>query len=49
VVGAPEVRSALAKEGADPAGNSAEAFGAFIAAEKQRLGELIRHAKVPMQ
>jgi tripartite-type tricarboxylate transporter receptor subunit TctC len=49
VVGAPEVRSALAKEGADPAGNSVEAFGAFIAAEKQRLGELIRHAKVPMQ
>lgn len=49
VIAQPEVRAALAKEGADPVGNSPAAFGAFIAAEKQRLGDLIRHANVPMQ
>jgi tripartite-type tricarboxylate transporter receptor subunit TctC len=42
-------REALAREGADPVGNSPEAFGAFIAAEKQRLGDVIRQAKLPMQ
>jgi tripartite-type tricarboxylate transporter receptor subunit TctC len=49
VIAQPDVRAALAKEGADPVGNSPEAFGAFIQAEKQRLGNLIRQAKVPMQ
>jgi len=49
VVGQRDVREALAKEGADAVGNSPEAFGAFIQAEKQRLGEVIRTAKLPMQ
>jgi tripartite-type tricarboxylate transporter receptor subunit TctC len=49
VVARPDVREALAKEGANPVGDSPEAFGAFIKAEKDRLGELIRTAKVPMQ
>ena len=49
VVAQPEVRKALAQEGADPVGNSPAAFGAFIQSEKQRLGEIIRQAKVPMQ
>ena len=49
VVARADVRDALAKEGAEPVGNSPEAFGAFIRAEKQRLGDVIRQAKVPMQ
>jgi len=49
VIAQPAFREALAREGADPVGNSPEAFGAFIAAEKQRLGEVIRQAKLPMQ
>ena len=49
VIAQPDVREALAKEGAVPVGNSPEAFGAFIQAEKQRLGNVIRQAKVPME
>ena len=49
VIAQPAFREALAREGADPVGNSPEAFGAFIAAEKQRLGDVIRQAKLPMQ
>jgi tripartite-type tricarboxylate transporter receptor subunit TctC len=49
IVGQPEVRQALAQEGADPVGSSPAAFGAFIQSERQRLGEVIRTAKVPMQ
>jgi tripartite-type tricarboxylate transporter receptor subunit TctC len=49
VIARPDVRAALAKEGADPVGNSPEAFGAFIQAEKTRLGNVIRQANVPMQ
>src|SRR4029077_16786235 len=35
VVSSPDVRQALAQEGADPVGNSPAAFGAFIQAERQ--------------
>jgi len=49
VVSQPDVRQALAQEGADPVGNSPAAFGAFIRSERQRLGDVIRQAKVPMQ
>lgn len=49
VVAQPDVREALAREGADPVGSSPQAFGAFIVAEKQRLGEVIAKAKVPMK
>jgi len=49
VVSQPDVRKALAQEGADPVGNSPAAFGAFIRSERQRLGDVIRQAKVPMQ
>jgi tripartite-type tricarboxylate transporter receptor subunit TctC len=49
VVAQPEVRKALAREGAEPVGDSPEAFGAFIREEKQRLGDVIRKAKLPMQ
>jgi tripartite-type tricarboxylate transporter receptor subunit TctC len=49
VIAQPAFRDALAREGAEPVGNSPEAFGAFIKAEKERLGDVIRQAKVPMQ
>ncbi|HSV21279.1 MAG TPA: tripartite tricarboxylate transporter substrate binding protein [Casimicrobiaceae bacterium] len=49
VVAQPHVRQALAQEGADPVGSTPAAFGAFIQSERERLGEVIRTAKVPMQ
>jgi tripartite-type tricarboxylate transporter receptor subunit TctC len=49
IVAQPDVKQALAQEGAAPVGNSPQAFGAFIQAEKQRLGDVIRTAKIPMQ
>jgi tripartite-type tricarboxylate transporter receptor subunit TctC len=49
IVAQPDVKQALAQEGAEPAGNSPQAFGAFIQTEKQRLGDVIRTAKIPMQ
>ena len=45
----PEVRNALASEGADPVGSTPEAFALFIAAEKDRLGKLIRASKIELQ
>ena len=44
IVGAmhlPEVRQQVLKTGAVPAGDSPEAFGAFMARERQRLGDVI--------
>ena len=49
VIAQPDVRDALAKEGATPVGNSPQAFAAFIEAEKQRMGNLIRQAKLAME
>ena len=49
IVAQPDVKQALAQEGAEPVGDSPQAFGAFIQAEKQRLGDVIRTAKIPMQ
>ena len=49
IVAEPDVKQALAQEGAEPVGNSPQAFGAFIQAEKQRLGDVIRTARIPMQ
>jgi tripartite-type tricarboxylate transporter receptor subunit TctC len=49
VIAQPAFRDALAREGAEPVGNSPEAFGAFIKAEKERLGDVIRQARLPMQ
>jgi tripartite-type tricarboxylate transporter receptor subunit TctC len=45
---APEVRKAFAVEGAAAAGGTPEDFGAHIRAEMQRLGEVVRQAKLPM-
>lgn len=44
----PEVRERISRTGAIPVGGSAQAFDAFIAAEQQRLGEVIRKAKITL-
>jgi tripartite-type tricarboxylate transporter receptor subunit TctC len=49
VLAEPDVRKALASEGADPVGSSPEEFAQHIQAEKDRLGKLIRDSKIPMQ
>jgi tripartite-type tricarboxylate transporter receptor subunit TctC len=45
----PEVRNSLLAEGAEPAGGSPEAFAAHIRAEKERLGKVIRDAKIRLE
>jgi len=45
----PEVKNSLLAEGAEPAGGSPEAFAAHIRAEKERLGKLIRDAKIRLE
>ena len=49
VLSEPDVRKALTNEGADPVGDSPEEFAAYIQAEKDRLGKLIRSSRIPMQ
>jgi tripartite-type tricarboxylate transporter receptor subunit TctC len=44
-----EVRNSLLAEGAEPAGGSPERFAAHIRAEKERLGKLIRDAKIRLE
>lgn len=45
---APDVRERILRTGAAPVGGTAQAFEAFIAAEQQRLGRVIREAKVTL-
>ncbi|MGE5096657.1 MAG: tripartite tricarboxylate transporter substrate binding protein [Betaproteobacteria bacterium] len=45
---APEVRNAFAVEGAVGGGGTPEDFATHIRAEMQRLGEVVRQAKLPM-
>jgi tripartite-type tricarboxylate transporter receptor subunit TctC len=45
----PEVRASLLAEGAEPAGGSPERFAAHIRSEKERLGKLIRDAKIRLE
>ena len=42
----PEVRQRLNQQGAIPGGNSPEAFGAFIASENRKWGEVIRRNNI---
>lgn len=42
----PEIGARLAAQGADPAGNSPEAFAAFIRAESARWGKVVRDAGI---
>jgi len=45
----PEVRERISRAGADPVGGTPQAFDALIAAEQQRLGEVIRKAKISLE
>ncbi len=45
----PEVRTSLLAEGAEPIGGTPEQFAAHIRAEKERLGKLIREAKIRLE
>ena len=44
-----DVRNALAREGAEPVGDTPEEFTAFIRAEKQRMGDVIKSSKLVVQ
>ncbi len=46
---AADVRERILRTGATPVGGTAQAFDAFIAAEQQRLGRVIREAKVTLE
>ena len=45
----PEVRDSLLAEGAEPVGGTPEQFAAHIRSEKERLGKLIRDAKIRLE
>jgi len=45
----PEVRTSLLAEGAEPIGGTPEQFAAHISSEKERLGKLIREAKIRLE
>ena len=45
----PEVRTSLLAEGAEPIGGSPEQFAAHIRSEMERLGKLIREAKIRLE
>jgi tripartite-type tricarboxylate transporter receptor subunit TctC len=45
----PEVRTSLLAEGAEPIGGTPEQFAAHIRYEKERLGKLIREAKIRLE
>lgn len=44
----PDVRERITRAGAEPVGGTPQAFDAFIAAEQQRLGNVIRKAKITL-
>jgi tripartite-type tricarboxylate transporter receptor subunit TctC len=48
-LGLPEVRAALLKLGSNPAGGTTEEFAAFIAAEAQRWGTVVREANIKVE
>jgi tripartite-type tricarboxylate transporter receptor subunit TctC len=45
----PEVRNSLLAEGAEPVGGTPEQFAAHIRSEKERLGRVIREAKITLE
>jgi len=48
-VNLPDVRERLSREGAIAVGGTPQAFDAFIAAERKRLGDVIRKAGIPLE
>jgi tripartite-type tricarboxylate transporter receptor subunit TctC len=49
ILQAPETREKLAAEGADPVGSTPEQFGAFIKAEIEKWGKVVKTAGIPLQ
>jgi tripartite-type tricarboxylate transporter receptor subunit TctC len=45
----PDVRNSLLADGAEPVGDTPEHFAAYIRSEKERMGKLIRDAKIRME
>jgi len=45
----PEVRNTLLADGAEPVGGTPESFAAYIRSEKERMGKLIRDAKIRLE
>ena len=45
----PEVRERISRAGAEPVGGTPQEFDALIAAERQRLGNVIRKAKISLE
>jgi len=45
----PEVRNSLLADGAEPVGDTPEQFAAYIRSEKERMGKLIRDAKIRLE
>jgi tripartite-type tricarboxylate transporter receptor subunit TctC len=48
-LGAPEVGEHMAKDGAEPVGNTPAQFHEFLAAEITKWRELVRHANVRLE
>jgi tripartite-type tricarboxylate transporter receptor subunit TctC len=48
-IGLPDVRDRISRAGADPVGGTAQAFDTFIAAEQQRLGNVIRRSGISLE
>jgi tripartite-type tricarboxylate transporter receptor subunit TctC len=46
IVGQPEIRERLSREGADPVGSSPDEFAAYMKAEIAKWGKVIRAAKI---
>src|SRR5262249_14012001 len=44
-----EGRSSLLADGAEPVGDTPEQFAAYIRSEKERMGKLIRDAKIRLE
>jgi tripartite-type tricarboxylate transporter receptor subunit TctC len=47
VVRSPEVRERFSASGAEPVANTPEQFGAYLAAEVKKWGQVVRQAKIP--
>jgi len=48
VLNLPEIRDRILRSGATPVGNKPQEFDAFIAAERRRISDLIRKAKITL-
>lgn len=49
IINLPEVRERLSRDGAVTVGGSPKEFDAFVAAERERFGKVIKQAKIPVE